>query len=51
MKRLLPIPLVFLFAFSALGQGIQWFKGSLEAAQEKAKKDEKLVLIYFYSPM
>ena len=51
MKRLIAIVLFLMFAFSAFGQGTQWFKGSLEEAGIRAKEDGKLIVVFFYSPM
>lgn len=49
MKRLLAIPLLFLMAATAMGQGTNWFQGSLEQAIDKAADENKHVLIFFYS--
>ena len=51
MKRLMTVILLILFAACALGQTTQWFQGSFEEAQQAAKKDGKLILTFFYSPM
>jgi hypothetical protein len=50
MKRLIPIILLILFAAGAFGQTTLWFDGSFEQAQQKAEKDGKLILTFFYSP-
>ena len=51
MKRFITIVLFLMFAFSAFGQGTQWFKGSFEEAEVKAREDGKLIVVFFYSPM
>ncbi len=47
MKKVLTLSVVFVFAASAHAQ--TWFKGTLDQAVAKAKTENKLVLIDFYS--
>ena len=50
MKRFILFLLFSVFTLSALGQ-TDWFQGSFEQAQQKAEKDGKLILTFFYSPL
>ena len=50
MKRFILILLFSVFTVSSLGQ-TNWFQGSFEQAQQKAEKDGKLILTFFYSPL
>lgn len=47
MKRFLVVALVFVLASFASAQN--WFKGTLDQAVAKAKTENKLVLLDFYS--
>ena len=47
MKKTLALSMMFVLASSASAQ--TWFKGSLDQAAAKAKSENKLVLIDFYS--
>lgn len=47
MKKALTLALVLALASMATAQN--WFKGTLDEATAKAKSDNKLVLIDFYS--
>ena len=47
MKKALTLSMVLVFAATAPAQ--TWFKGTLDQAVAKAKTENKLVLIDFYS--
>jgi len=47
MKKALTLAVVLVLAATASGQ--TWFKGSLDQAVAKAKSENKLVLLDFYS--
>ena len=49
MKRLLVVLFVCFFTVSAFAAETEWFKGSFEAAKAEAAKQDKLVLMLFYS--
>ncbi len=49
MRKLLTLIFVLLFAATAFGQGVDWFDGDLAAAKKQAAKEDKLILIDFYS--
>ncbi len=48
MKRLLVLPLLLIF-LSSFGVAQNWFQGSLDDAVAKAKSEDKLILIDFFS--
>jgi hypothetical protein len=48
MKKLLVLPLLLIF-LSSFGIAQNWFQGSLDDAVAKAKSEDKLVLIDFFS--
>lgn len=49
MRKRMAILVLLLLAGSAFAQGVQWFDGSFEAAKAKAKVEQKLILINFFS--
>jgi len=48
MKKL-PILLIVVFVLASLASAQTWFKGSLDQAVAKARSENKLVLVDFYS--
>lgn len=48
MKKALGLSMVLVLATAAAAQN--WFKGTLDQAIAKAKTENKLVLLDFYSP-
>ena len=48
MKKLFVLPLLLIF-LSSFGVAQNWFQGSLDDAVAKAKSEDKLVLIDFFS--
>ncbi len=49
MKKVLFFMLVLLFAVPAIAQESVWFNGSFEEAQKAAERDNKLIVVDFYS--
>ncbi len=48
MRKILSLVFLLLFASSAFAQDV-WFKGDLKAAKAQAAKEDKLILIDFFS--
>ncbi len=49
MKKLFIVLVLLLFAAPAMADGTDWFRGTFKEALAKAAKEDKLVLIDFYS--
>ncbi len=49
MKKVIAIAAILLVASTALAQEVNWFKGSFDEAMQRAKLENKTILINFFS--